>query len=128
MRNDAQYAQTVLRLLRKYGMHCTLVIVEGEQKVKVGPPAALKAHPMLREAITRVKPALIALLEAEQRNGRCAHCGAGDWGPLEATVELRDGPRHVWGCLTCHTPVEVLKAEVEVQTQRREAREEDGRR
>lgn len=126
MRNDEQFAITLLRLLRKEGLHCTLLYEDGIPMLKVGPKALLATRPYLRAGLTRAKAALVALLQAEghgtctaadgtewhQTLARCPQCGASDWGVVGQTAD-KHGMMAVHGCLTCATPLETLTAQVE---------------
>ena len=121
MREENQFAQTLLRLLRKRGVTVRIERVDsGTPTLHVRPRTLVS--PFLRQAIPRVKEQLIALLESEGRgsctaaNGvvwwqelrRCPQCDACDWGVI-GQIDIHGQETNVWACQTCRSTVEDLE-------------------
>jgi hypothetical protein len=104
--NHAQFAATVLRLLRR--CQITLGIerpADQPVRLRLGPPTqkhlwAPGTYFYAALSQPRVKAQILALLEAErQADTPCPQCGARDWG--EVPGHLEGEPCTVWTCLTC---------------------------
>lgn len=124
MRAEDQFAQTLLRLLRKRGLILRVERSEGVEPIlHVSPKERVSIF--MRQAIPRVKEQLIALLASEgvgfctgadgvvwkQQLVRCPHCQACDWGVIG--IEKNEGPEHeIWGCQTCGIIPEEIEREL----------------